>query len=130
MPRNDARITIDSSALTPPFAQIFEQIRALIERGALAPGSPLPTVRKLALELSVAPNTVARAYADLKTEGWVIGEERKLARVAQTAPSTAKNARRRALVDAIDTLLASLRNRGYAKDEIVREVVRRANALR
>jgi DNA-binding transcriptional regulator YhcF (GntR family) len=130
MPRDDTLIRIDNDARTPPFEQIFEQIRALIERGSLAPGSPLPTVRKLAGDLSVAPNTVARAYADLKAHGWVVGEERKLARVARSAPTAAKSDRRKALVEAIDAFLASLRGRGYARDEIEREVARRIKVAR
>ncbi|MGA8841746.1 MAG: GntR family transcriptional regulator, partial [Candidatus Aquilonibacter sp.] len=61
-PENEALIAVDPQIETPPYQQIFEQIRAAIERGTLAPDAPLPTVRQLAGDLGVAPNTVARAY--------------------------------------------------------------------
>ena len=91
MPRPNAVVTLDAGAPTPPHAQIFEQIRAMIERGEVKPGDALPPVRQLAGDLGVAPNTVARAYAELKAEGWVGGEERKLSRIAAGAPALAKN---------------------------------------
>ena len=119
------RLRVDGDALVPPFAQIFEQLRAHIQRGSLAPGATLPTVRQLATDLGVAPNTVARAYAELKAQGWIVGEERRPTRVAPVAPTAALRSRRRALGDAIDAFLDSLANRGYAPDEIAIEIEKR-----
>lgn len=73
-PDNEPLIAVDPQIETPPYQQIFEQIRAAIERGTLAPDAPLPTVRQLAGDLGVAPNTVARAYADLQDAGWLVSE--------------------------------------------------------
>ncbi|MEO8262727.1 MAG: GntR family transcriptional regulator [Pseudolysinimonas sp.] len=58
-------LSIDPGAPTPP----YEQLRAQIADGGLAPGTKLPTVRALADELGLAPNTVARAYRELETAG-------------------------------------------------------------
>jgi DNA-binding transcriptional regulator YhcF (GntR family) len=129
MPRPNAIISVDASVAAPPFLQIFEQIRALIERGELRPGDALPTVRQLAGDLGVAPNTVARAYADLRTEGLVTSEERRLTRVASGSSVTSKQSRRKALTDAVDTFLASLTSRGYADDEIGRELRKRLGTI-
>ncbi len=129
MPRSDAVITIDESALTPPYAQVFEQIRAMIERGEVKAGYQLPPVRQLAGDLGVAPNTIARAYADLKADGWVEGEERKPTRIAARAPTLAKTTRRRALGDAVSSFLSSLTNRGYVADEIAAELQKGLAAL-
>ncbi|WGD38517.1 GntR family transcriptional regulator [Lysinibacter sp. HNR] len=63
------RISISSASTSPPFEQIRTQIIALISSGALAAETRLPTVRKLADDLGVAPNTVARAYRDLEARG-------------------------------------------------------------
>lgn len=60
-----------------PFQQIIDQLRAFIERGELRPGDPLPTVRQLAGDLGVAPNTVARAYTELQEDGWLASEGRR-----------------------------------------------------
>jgi len=125
LPRPSAIISIDDESLVPTYAQIFEQIRASIERGEVRAGDALPSVRQLAGDLGVAPNTVARAYADLKAEGWVTSEERRLIRVASTSPSLDKASRRRALSEAVTAFLASLASRGYSNDEIAGEVLER-----
>ncbi|MBD5656295.1 MAG: GntR family transcriptional regulator [Candidatus Eremiobacteraeota bacterium] len=129
MARSDATIAIDPRLDTPPHAQIFEQIRASIERGDLSAGAVMPTVRQLAGDLGIAPNTVARAYADLKAEGWIAGEERRPTRVASRIPGLAKHLRRRVLANAVRDFVATLRARGYAADEIARELTSRLTAV-
>ena len=62
-------IKIDKQRATPLYAQLSEQIRLLIHRGALVPGDAMPTVRALAVDLELNANTVARVYRDLQREG-------------------------------------------------------------
>jgi DNA-binding transcriptional regulator YhcF (GntR family) len=62
-------ITLDTGSSTPPFEQIRSQVAAHVETGALQPGDRLPTVRRLAADLGVATNTVARAYRELEQSG-------------------------------------------------------------
>jgi len=64
-------IAIDASSATPPFEQLRAQLVAQITSGELAGGARLPTVRKLADELGLAPNTVARSYRELETDGFI-----------------------------------------------------------
>lgn len=64
-------ILVDPRSAVPPFEQIRVQLLELIHRGELTPGTRLPTVRKLAADLSLAPNTVARAYRELELNGAV-----------------------------------------------------------
>jgi GntR family transcriptional regulator len=64
-----ARFQIDRTSPLPVYVQLAEQIRLLIHRGALRPGDPLPTVRELAVALSLNANTVTRVYRDLQQEG-------------------------------------------------------------
>jgi len=54
---------------TPIYKQVTDQVRHAVATGRLAVGDPLPSVRALAEELVVNPNTVARAYSDLAREG-------------------------------------------------------------
>jgi GntR family transcriptional regulator len=63
------RFQIDRASPLPVYVQLAEQIRLLIHRGALGPGDPLPTVRELAVALSLNANTVTRVYRDLQQEG-------------------------------------------------------------
>ena len=64
-------IAIDASSATPPFEQLRLQLVAQIVAGELAGGARLPTVRKLAEELGLAPNTVARTYRELEADGFI-----------------------------------------------------------
>lgn len=64
-------IKIDATAPQPVFEQLRQQISTQVESGELQPGDKLPTVRALAAELGLAPNTVARAFRDLEAAGVV-----------------------------------------------------------
>jgi DNA-binding transcriptional regulator YhcF (GntR family) len=101
-----------------PFQQIMDQFRSLIERGELRAGDALPTVRQLAGDLGVAPNTVARAYAELQAEGWLSCEGRRGTRVAAGVPLREKPTRARTLQETVAAFIASLSHRGYSDPEI------------
>lgn len=62
---------IDAAAPEPPYEQVKTAIRKAVARAELRPGDRLPTVRRLATELGLAPNTVARAYRELELAGLV-----------------------------------------------------------
>lgn len=64
-------LRIDAESNVPPFEQLRLQLIADISRGELLPGAKLPTVRKLAADLGIAANTVARAYRELEAEGFL-----------------------------------------------------------
>src|ERR687897_128572 len=64
-----AIVSIDTRDRTPIYAQLERGLRAAIATGRLRPGDQLPTVRQLAVDLSVNANTVARVYAELERAG-------------------------------------------------------------
>ena len=63
-----AVLTVDTRSGVPIYLQIIEQIKRSVALGVLAPGEQLPTVKQLALDLTVNPNTVARAYRELERD--------------------------------------------------------------
>jgi GntR family transcriptional regulator len=101
-----------------PFQQIMDQFRSLIERGELRLGDALPTVRQLAGDLGVAPNTVARAYAELKAEGLLTGEGRRGTRVTAGVPGNHKPSRTRKLQKSVADFISTLERHGYSETEI------------
>lgn len=119
-------LAVDPEIDIAPYQQIEEQIRGLIQRGHLQPGTVLPTVRQLAGDLNVAPNTVARAYTDLQDEGWVISEGRRGTRVSSPLPDVDKGARKHTLRESIEHFVSSLIGRGYSRSEILDEIQRYA----
>jgi GntR family transcriptional regulator len=66
------RVTLEPNSEVPIYVQVKNQIRLAVERGELPPGRQLPTVRDLAVELNINANTVARIYADLEREGYLM----------------------------------------------------------
>lgn len=70
-------IRLDPSSTSAPFEQVRAQVAALIVEGELEPGSKLPPIRQLAGDLSVAPNTIARAYRELEADGLIRSQGRR-----------------------------------------------------
>src|SRR5246500_741969 len=63
------RFLLDLHSGVPAYRQIIDQVRGALASGALVAGDQLPTVRQLAVDLAINPNTVARAYRELELGG-------------------------------------------------------------
>ena len=77
---------VDPQSPTPIYAQLDRSIRAAIATGTLPPGSQLPTVRQLAVDLAVNANTVARVYAQLERDG-ILETQRGVGTFVRASPS-------------------------------------------
>lgn len=86
-------LAVDPASHVPPFEQVRSQIVALVRDGTLAPGHRLPTVRRLADDLGLATNTVARAYRELEQEGVVETRGRHGTFVARSGPDAEREGR-------------------------------------
>ena len=64
-------ILIDYKDRRPIYEQVIEKLQQMILCGALEPNSPMPSVRNLAMELSLNPNTIQRAYQELERQGYI-----------------------------------------------------------
>lgn len=71
------RITIEAGSGVPAFEQLRTQVASQASSGELPAGTKLPTVRGLASDLGLAPNTVARAYKELEADGIVVTAGRR-----------------------------------------------------
>ncbi len=80
---------IDPKSSVPIFQQIADQTRSAIRRGVLRPGERLPSLRALAVEIQVNPNTVQRAYERLEREGVVQSRKGTGVFVSEHAPGQA-----------------------------------------
>ena len=87
-------MNIDQNSQTPIYDQIKLGLKGLVKKGLLRPGEPAPSIRKMAGDLKVNPNTVARAYRELTTEGVFEGSRGQenviSAKAAALAGATAK----------------------------------------
>ncbi|MEU6643741.1 GntR family transcriptional regulator [Saccharomonospora sp. NPDC046836] len=64
-------VQVDSTSKVPPYEQVRSELARQINDGTLAVGTKLPTVRSLAADLGIAPNTIARAYRELEEAGLI-----------------------------------------------------------
>lgn len=91
------RIRIDPTLPTPIWNQIEEQVRHQVASGALRPGDALPSVRDLAREQRINPNTVAKAYQRLVEEEILVSRRGEGTFVAQDPPTMSPAERARVL---------------------------------
>ncbi len=105
-------VVLDPHSFLPPYEQIRSQLVTLIAMGQLTPGAALPSVRQLARDLGVAPNTIVRAYGELKAAGWVTMSLRRGVTVAERPHTLTESERRADLDAAVAQLLAAIRYLG------------------
>ena len=115
-------LTIDPTAAVPVSEQIAEQIRFAIATGRLGVGEKLPSVRGLAKDLLVNPNTVAKVYRDLEREGVLRTRPGSGAFVADDAGESCVEQSRQIAADALSTGVAKGVAAGLKPKEI-RELV-------
>ena len=105
---------LNLTSKVPIFEQIRDQVLRLIQAGALRPGDRLPSVRQLAQENGINPNTVARAYTQLESLGFVHNLPKKGVYVAELKPEDESAAREKKILLA----LAPLKESGVSAEEI------------
>lgn len=106
-------ITINYRDPRPIYEQIQTELRRLMLTGLLPPGSRLPSVRELAGQLAINPNTIQRAYNELEAEGYIYSVAGKGSFVSGTADADA--VRRETLRADVKKLLNELRYLGVTE---------------
>ena len=114
-----------SSDAAPIYRQIVDQIQFRIMSGQLRAGDELPTIRGLAESLQVNPNTVARAYRELETDGLVEKRRTTGTFVAELSEHRSASQRRRLLAPHIDKLIVQSRQLGFTLDEMTEQLRKR-----
>ncbi|MBQ7681266.1 MAG: GntR family transcriptional regulator [Oscillibacter sp.] len=114
-------ITLNYRDSRPIYEQIQEGLKRLIVTGAMEAEERLPSVRTLATQLSINPNTIQRAYAELEREGYCYSVPGKGSFVSERVETDEK--RRRELKDRLRALAAELKFLGVPEAELV-ELIR------
>ncbi|MDQ2887823.1 MAG: GntR family transcriptional regulator [Chloroflexota bacterium] len=123
---NSPLLLLNHDSPVPPYEQMRLQIIALIASVQLLPGDRLPSVRQLARDLGVSPNTVVRAYNELEREGWVITSTRRNVSVASHPPFKSLEERKEKLAQSVSYLLTTMQQLGISIEEIHAEIDRQA----
>jgi GntR family transcriptional regulator len=106
----------------PITRQILDAIKRQIAAGELRPGDALPSVRGLAQQLSINPNTVAKAYAELTTEGWLLSRAGMGLFVAEQRQRLSEAERARRLDEAVDRFVGDVIGLDYPAETILERV--------
>ena len=110
-------ITVDMRDRKPIYEQLIDNIRTLAVQGHLKPDEHLPSVRQLAAELAINPNTMQKAYAELERQNVIYSLPGRGNFISPDIGSVAKQERQRQL-EALGVLLRQAQNAGVEKSEI------------
>ena len=111
--------SIDSRSAIPVYEQLKRQIRLRIVSGKLAEEKKLPSIRELATTLRINPNTVAKAYSHLETDGFVTSRK-GLGFFVIAGRKNLQNDREIIFSDLTDEFISRLTELGFASEEIVK----------
>lgn len=109
-------ISIDARDPRPLYEQVVDAFRKLIIAGVMAPDEKLPSVRSLASQLAINPNTIQRAYRELEVQGYTYSAAGKGSFVADV--SNAADIHRTELLAQFDRLVAELLATGCTAEEL------------
>jgi GntR family transcriptional regulator len=123
MTKRKPTIRIDLDSPIPHYRQIVDALRAYLVDGELTPGDVLPPVRRLALELGIAFNTVALAYRQLAEEGWLdLQHGRRATVIGRRLPSEANRRKVTGFRRRIREMVAQMRAEGWPARDIAKEL--------
>lgn len=112
--------SVDQKGGIPIYIQIMDQIKHLIAKGALQPGQQLPTIRELAVDLTVNLHTVAHAYAELEREGFLSIQRGRGTFVTNGhVEEELADLRKQKLHALVESMFAEIVYLGYEPDDVV-----------
>ena len=116
---NPLNVVLDPSSGVPVYRQIILQIEMAIADGRLAAGRQLPTVRGLAVDLRVNPNTVARAYQELEIRGIVNTQFGAGTFISDKEVTLSEDERRQIIGQLVRGFISQAASYGFTVDDIV-----------
>ena len=110
-------ILLDLKDSRPIYEQIVDKFRLLMLNGVLKSEDKMPSVRTLAMELSINPNTIQRAYGELERQGYIYTVKGRGNFVSDTG--RLKDEYRREILGRLDEVIATADNAGMARSELI-----------
>jgi GntR family transcriptional regulator len=114
----------------PIYLQIVQQVKYLVASGRLVPGEEMPPIRVLAERLLINPNTVARAYRELETEGIVVKRRTAGTFVSDAGSPLARRECLKIITGRVDALLAEASQMNVGTEELLQLVRQRDETMR
>ena len=111
-------LQVDPRSGVPMYVQIIEGVKRALEVGQLRPGDRMPTVQKLSTELTIAPNTIVKAYGELQRQGLIESRAGAGTVVAASAPVSLHVDQVAALHTRLQMLVRDAHSLDIGKDEL------------
>lgn len=123
MPPSDTKTRfhyrLDPHSGVPAYRQVIDQVLSGIASGTLGPGDQLPTVRQMAVDLTINPNTVVRAYRELEIRGVLETQQGTGTFISQTKPKQDEMERERQLNQLAADAAARTGQAGFTVGELI-----------
>lgn len=113
-------IIIDYKDRRPIYEQVVERFQELILHRVLEPGTQLPSVRNLAMELSINPNTIQRAYTELERKGYIYTVKGRGSFIAGNGRLL--NEKMGEILHEFDVLVKESKGIGISRDELIQRI--------
>jgi GntR family transcriptional regulator len=122
--RNAAPFTfrLDADSGVPVYRQLIDQVAGAIASGSLAAGNQLPTVRQVAVDLAINPNTVMRAYRELEIRGILETQQGTGTFISSQKPKRPDADRQRQLTQLVSDFLARAGAAGFTVEELLEQI--------
>jgi GntR family transcriptional regulator len=121
-------LRLDPLSAEPIFEQVVFQVKAQIARGTLRSGDKLPSVRELAKELAINPNTVARAYQSLESQDVIVRRQGSGCFVTGNTSALKLESRKKQLDQLIHRTVTEAFHIGFGADELRNALEKRLRA--
>ena len=118
-------VHLDYRSARPIYAQIMDGLKEQVSAGVLRPGDKLPSVRELAAELAINPNTIQRSYRQLEMEGWIVTVPGKGCFVCNDERVAEEE--KKQLLAAFDAAAESLLAFGFSRDQLIARLQKGGN---
>jgi GntR family transcriptional regulator len=119
IPVQEFAFRLDAHSGVPVYRQLIDQVLAAIATGSLRTGDQLPTVRQVAVDLAINPNTVMRAYREMEIRGVLDTQQGAGTFIAEPKPAPPKEERDRQLAQLADELVARAGSLGFTLAELL-----------
>jgi GntR family transcriptional regulator len=110
---------LDAHSGVPVYRQLIDQVQAAVATGTLRVGNQLPTVRRVAVDLSINPNTVSRAYREMELRGILDTQQGTGTFVANNPVETTPEERRRQLAQLATEFVARAGSAGFTVRDLL-----------
>lgn len=123
-------IRIDPQSSEPLFEQVVFAVKTAVAKGTAAPGERLPSVRELARELAINPNTVVRAYEVLEHDGVIVRRQGAGCFLSDRGSDLAMGERRKQLLDLVRRAVTEAFHLGFRPDDVKRAMAQCLDEVR